>query len=275
MKIESSFLFSNESEVILPFDKKQKNSSFNYVEFQNSDVITNDLASLHKQKSNSGIISITKIAPGTIKHLKLTNQGLMTWDDLWIDSSSGYSEDPMIESINLQRNSLIYANFNLERKALKSINLEGNSKLKSFTGSELEMLEHIDLSNCVNLEVVNLGVSKNIKTLSLKNCRLTEEGLERTLSSFTPTKTASANVMPGTLPLFRKNFNTLLDLRGNNINWGNNKIASKIRLLVTNNWLVLWDSPPPTSVIPIQMYAFFPSNLSETNIINNYGRPSI
>ena len=81
--------------------------------------------------------------------------------------------------------------------------------------------------------------------------------------------------MPGTLPPFRKKFSTLLDLTGNEINWGNRKIASKIRLLVSNNWLVLWDNPPPTSVIPIQMYAFFPTNIKDTEISQYYGRPSI
>ena len=269
MKIESSFLISGEETTLLPFDKVQ-NGSFNFVEFQNKDIITDDIAALFKQKSNSCVISILKSTPGPIKHLKLTNQNILTWDDLWIDEQSGNSIDPEIESINLQRNSLLYVNFNLSREKLRHINLEGNIYLKTFTGSNLPALEVIDFENCINLEVVNLGQSKNIRLLSLKNCRLTEEGLERTLSSFTPTKTASANIFPGTLPLFRKKYETLLDLRGNDINWGNRRIASKIRLLVTNNWLVLWDNPPPTSIIPIQMYAFFPKNLGDKQIEGYY-----
>jgi len=274
MKLESSFLISGEDTVLLPFDKFQS-QSFNFVEFQNKDIVSNDLASLLKQKSNSCAILITKKQPGNINVLKLTNQSVQTWDDLWLDNETGISIDPLIESINLQRNSLLYVNFNLKRDVLKHINLEGNIYLKSFTGTNLPSLETLDLENCINLEVVNLGLSKNIRRLSLKNCRLTEEGLEGTLSSFIPTKTASANIYPGTLPLFRKRYETLLDLRGNDINWGNKRIASKIRLLVTNNWLVLWDNPPPTSIIPIQMYAFFPKNLSDINIQNYYGRPSI
>ena len=274
MKIESGFLISGEETPLLSFDKVQ-NNSFNFVEFQDRDIVTDDIAMLFKQKSNSCAISITKKYPGNIKTLKLTNQSVLTWDDLWIDEASGISVDPKIETINLQRNSLLYVNFNLERKELRHINLEGNIYLKSFTGSKLPNLETLNFENCINLEVINIGESKNIRLLSLKNCRLTEEGLERALSSFTPTKTASANIYPGTLPLFRKKYETLLDLRGNDINWGNRRIASKIRLLVTNNWLVLWDNPPPTSIIPIQMYAFFPKNLSDINIQDYYGRPSI
>ena len=274
MKIESSFLISGEETTLLSFDKIQ-NVSFNYVEFQNKDIISDDIAMIYKEKSNSCKITIERSYSGPIKTLKLTNQSILTWDDLWIDSQSGYSVDPEIESINLQRNSLLYANFNLARKALKHINLEGNIYLKHFDGPNLPTLETLNLENCFNLEIVNLGLSKNIRSLSLKNCRLTEEGLEKTLGSFTPTKTASANIFPGTLPLFRKQYETLLDIRGNDINWGNTRIASKIRMLLTNNWLVLWDNPPPTSVIPMQMYAFFPRNLSDTDIKNYYGRPSI
>ncbi len=271
MKIESSFLISGEDTKLLPFDKVQ-NGSFNFVEFEDTDDVTNDQTTLFKQKSNSCAVSITTVEPGTIKSLKLTNQSILTWDDLWLDTEIDVSIDPHIESINLQRNSLLYVNFNLKRESLRHINLEGNIYLKSFTGTNLPALESLNFEDCFNLEVINLGLSKNIRSLSLKNCRLTEEGLERTLSSFIPTKTASANIFPGTLPLFRKRYETLLDLRGNDINWGNKRIASKIRLLVTNNWLVLWDNPPPTSIIPIQMYAFFPRNLSDASIENYYGR---
>ena len=54
---------------------------------------------------------------------------------------------------------------------------------------------------------------------------------------------------------FRLQHNTLLDLRGNEIDWSNRRIASKIRLLLTNNWVVKWSNNPPTSVIPAQLYA--------------------
>lgn len=274
MRLSTNFLLENKDVILLPFDKKQR-GTFNYVEFSDKDLLTDDEAFIYKQKNNSMEIAFKKDSPGAIKELKLTNQSILTWDDLWIDDSDTYSIDPQIEHINLQRNSLIYANFNLRRDSLKVLNLEGNYNLKSFIATNLSSLEILDLSECVNLEVINLGVSKNIKVLSLKNCRLTEKALEKALSSFTPKVAATANIMPGTLPPFRKNYETLLDLRGNDINWGNRRIASKIRLLVTNNWLVLWDNPPPTSIIPIQMYAFFPRSIKETEIYQYYGRPSI
>ena len=274
MKISTHFLLSNKDSVLLPITKKQ-NSSFNYVDFPNKNIVSDDNVYLSKQKSNSCVLDIIVTSPPPLGELKLTNQEILTWDDLWIDAETGNSIDPHIESINLQRNSLLYVNMNLRRSSLKSINLEGNINLRSFTGSNLSALEFLDLTNCINLESVLLGSSKNIKVLSLKNCRLTEDGLEETLSSFRPTKTSSANIFPGSLPPFRKSYSTLLDLRGNDINWGNNRIASKIRLLVTNNWLVLWDNAPPTNVIPIQMYAFFPKNLSNIQIDQYYGRPKI
>ena len=254
---------------LLPITKKQ-NSSFNYVDFINKNIVSNDEVYISKQKSNSCVLDIIVNSPPPIVELKLTNQDILTWDDLWLDGETGNSVDPQIESINLQRNSLLYVNMNLKRHYLKRINLEGNTNLKSFVGTNLPNLEYLDFTDCINLESVTMGASKNIKVLSLKNCRLTGDGLERILGSFSPTKTSSANIFPGTLPPFRKQYTTLLDLRGNDIPWGNSRIASKIRLLVTNNWLVLWDSAPPTSVIPIQMYAFFPKNLGDTQIDGYY-----
>lgn len=274
MKISTHFLLSNENSVLLPITKKQ-NSSFNYVDFPNKNTISDDNVYLSKQKLNSCALDIIITSPPPLGELKLTNQEILTWDDLWIDAETGNSIDPNIESINLQRNSLLYVNMNLKRSSLKRINLEGNTNLRSFTGSDLPALEFLDFTDCINLEFVLLGSSKNIKVLSLKNCRLTEANLQNILCSFTPTKTESGNIMPGTLPPFRKKFSTLLDLTGNEINWGNRKIASKIRLLVSNNWLVLWDNPPPTSIIPAQMYAFFPKNIKDTEISQYYGRPSI
>lgn len=273
MRIYSNFLIE-ENKPILPFGKKQL-GSFNYVEFENLDVKSNDYSGLLKEKSNSGVLSIEAFNYSSIKNIKLTNQNIVTWDDLWIDSETGYSIDPRIEKINLQRNSLIYVNINERRRYLKELNLEGNEELKSVTITQALELGHLNLENCPSLEILNLGESKNIRVLSLKNCRLTEANLQNILCSFTPTKTESGNIIPGSLPPFRKKFSTLLDLTGNEINWGNRKIASKIRLLVLNNWLVLWDNPPPTSIIPVQMYAFFPRNLTQTQISQYYGRPSL
>lgn len=272
MKISSSFLISNKNSVLLPFDKKQR-QTFNYLEFSNSEDPSPDETFLFKQKDNSLVLSIDTRDPNPIKELKLTNQEILTWDDLWINEEDTFSIDPKIEALNLQRNDILYANFNLKRDYLRRINLEGNVNLKSFIGTDLPLLEELNLDNCLDLETINLGLSKNIKILSLKNCRLTEASMESVLSSLIPTQAASSNILPGALPPFRKVYSTLLDIRGNNINWGNRRIASKIRLLVTNNWLVLWDNPPPTSVIPIQMYAFFPKSIKETDIYQYYGRP--
>ena len=274
MKISTHFLLDKKDVTLLPITKKQ-NSSFNYVDFINKNIVSNDEVYISKQKSNSCVLDIIVNSPPPIGELKLTNQDILTWDDLWLDGETGNSIDPQIESINLQRNSLLYVNMNLKRHYLKRINLEGNTNLKSFVGANLPNLEYLDFTNCINLESVTIGASKNIKVLSLKNCRLTGDGLERVLGSFSPTKTASANIFPGTLPPFRKQYTTLLDLRGNDIPWGNNRIASKIRLLVTNNWLVLWDNAPPTSIIPIQMYAFFPNNIRDIQIDQYYIGPPI
>lgn len=88
---------------------------------------------------------------------------------------------------------------------------------------------------------------------------MSESAMEQLLRDFTPTVCASANVRG--VGAFRKQHNTVLDLRGNNIFWGNRRIASKIRLLLNNNWVVKWDNNPPPEVIPPQMYGFFVESL--------------
>ena len=103
MKISTNFLIEEEGLVFLPFDKKQTRS-FNYVRFEDQELVSNDIVKLQKQKTNSARISIDT-QDISIKELKLTNQNILTWDDLWIDNFDGSSIDPMIESINLQRNS--------------------------------------------------------------------------------------------------------------------------------------------------------------------------
>ena len=270
MRIYTNFLLNSERTSFLPFNKVQ-NSSFNYVSFKEKNIVSNDVVSLSKEKNNSAILAFTYDSRYNIEELKLTNQEIKTWDDLWIESESGDSIDPRIEKMNLQRNSLIYVNMNLRREYLREINLEGNTTLKAFIASDAPRLQSLDLTDCTNLEVVELGLSKNIKRLSLKNCRLTDIGLEKILSSLIPTVCSTSNIIPGILPPFRKNISTLLDLRGNEITWSNRRVASKIRMLLTNNWAVLWDNPPPTSVIPIQMYAFFSNLISEAQI-NQYYR---
>lgn len=272
MKIYTNFLLNSNKTIFLPLDKVQ-NSSFNYVSFKEKNVVSNDSVFISKEKNNSAILTITHDANYVIEELKLSNQDIKTWDDLWIEAQSGDSVDPRIEKINLQRNSLVYVNMNLRRENLRGVNLEGNTKLKAFIATDAPILEDVNLTDCSGLEVVELGFSKNIKRLSLKNCRLTDIGLEKILSSLIPTICSTSNIIPGTLPPFRKNISTLLDLRGNEITWSNRRVASKIRMLLTNNWAVLWDNPPPTSVIPIQMYASFTNNLKKEQIDQYYGRP--
>ena len=270
MKIYTNFLLNSNKTIFLPLDKVQ-NSSFNYVSFKEKNVVSNDSVFISKEKNNSAILTITHDANYVIEELKLSNQDIKTWDDLWIEAQSGDSVDPRIEKINLQRNSLVYVNINLRREHLREVNLEGNTELKAFIATDAPILEDVNLTDCSGLEVVELGFSKNIKRLSLKNCRLTDIGLEKILSSLIPTICSTSNIIPGTLPPFRKNISTLLDLRGNEITWSNRRVASKIRMLLTNNWAVLWDNPPPTSIIPIQMYAFFSNIISEAQI-NQYYR---
>ena len=102
MKISTHFLLSDEDTVLLPIAKKQI-SAFNYVDFTNKNSVSNDEVYLSKQKSNSCVLDIIVNSPPPLGELKLTNQNILTWDDMWIDSESGNSIDPNIESINLQR----------------------------------------------------------------------------------------------------------------------------------------------------------------------------
>jgi hypothetical protein len=126
----------------------------------------------------------------------------------------------------------------------------------------------LNISNCPLLNVVNLGKNKSIKAFLLKNCRLSGIVQERILRDFTPIKTNSMNTG---VNFFRREYSTVLDMRGNEIDWGNRRVSSKIRLLLCNNWMVLWDNPPPTSIIPVQMYAFFTNNLEDKLIKEYYG----
>jgi hypothetical protein len=129
-------------------------------------------------------------------------------------------------------------------------------------------LEVLNISNCQALDVINLGNNKGIKALIAKNCNLSSTLQERLLRDFRPVQTSSSNRQ---FSMFRKTYETVLDLRGTEIDWGNRRIASKIRMLLCNNWLVLWDNPPPVSIIPPQMYAFFTTNLEESLIKEYYG----
>jgi len=189
-----------------------------------------------------------------IDQFKLTNQNLLTWDDYWIDSDSGKIIDPMMKSVNLQRNDLVYVNMSLHRDSLESLNLEGNNSLQHLYIHSAPKLSSLIIDNCTSLRYICLGENRSLTHISAKNCGLSSDALEQLLRDFRPT-IAYTRPITGA-GLFRKAPSTLLDLRGNVIDWSNRKISSKIRLLLTNHWEVRWDNPPPTDIIPLRMYSF-------------------
>lgn len=248
-------------------------SNFNYVDFKDPErLYGKNRAELHKQMHDSYLLEVErdeKNPSEIITELKLTNFNILTWEDYWVDADSKQLIDPKISSINLQKNSLSHANFNLTREYLTSLNLEGNPNLQTVLLYEVPKLETLNLSNCPGLNVVNLGFNRNLKSLLVKNCQLSPQTQERLLRDFTPTLTSNSN---SAFNMFRKAYETLIDLRGSEIDWGNRRIASKIRLLLCNNWMVLWDNPPPTSVVPPQMYSFFTNSLEDSLIKDYYSR---
>jgi hypothetical protein len=244
--------------------------SFNYVDFKDPD--KNYLGStvgLYKQMNDSYLLEIEKDDKfgEFIPELKLTNQGILTWEDYWIDPNTNQTVDPRIEHLNLQKNNLVHANLNLTREGLKFLNLEGNVNMQAVFIRDAPKLEVLNISNCPTLSIINLGRNKSFKALLAKNCSLTPVAQERLLRDFTPIFTSSSNTK---FNMFRKTYETLVDLRGSEVDWSNRKIASKIRLLLCNNWLVLWDNTPPASIIPPHMYAFFTNSLEESLIKDYY-----
>jgi hypothetical protein len=174
--------------------------------------------------------------------------------------------DPRIKKINLQKNKLVHANFNVARSKLEHLNLEGNVNMRAVFVNNAPKLEVLNISNCPALGVINLGNNGSIKALLARNCSLTSLAQERLLRDFRPVLTSSSNVK---FNMFRKTHETLLDMRGTEIDWSNRKVASKIRMLLCNNWLVLWDNIPPATIVPPHMYAFFTSSL-EDSLIKDY-----
>ena len=269
-KLHSFFKVASKNAKMLSFGLKLP-ENFNYIDLSDqSSFYVNNSAKLYKQMMDSFLleVSIDDRYTDIIKELKLTNQDILTWEDHWIDANSNQIIDPKIERINLQKNKLVHANFNLTRNRLKYINLEGNKNMRGVFIHDAPQLEVLNISNCQALDTINLGNNKSIKALIAKNCNLSSILQERLLRDFRPTYTASSN---DKFSMFRKHYETVLDLRGSEIDWSNRRIASKIRMLLCNNWLVLWDNPPPVSIIPPQMYAFFTTNLEESLIKEYYG----
>lgn len=212
---------------------------------------------LEKQLTDSLRISVEykDHIPHPIDTFKLTNQSVTTWDDYWVDSRDGLITDPRIRSMNLQRNRLIYVNMNTPRLELRELILEGNQELTHLYIHEAPALERLDITGCKGLGYVSLGINRSVKELIARDCNMSGETLEQLLRDFTPTVCSSANV--GGVGMFRKQHETVLDLRGNVIDWSNPRVSSKIRLLLTNNWVVKLDNNPPTGVVPPSLYGFY------------------
>lgn len=209
-------------------------------------------ATIRKQFTDSMEVEVEK-GNQHIDTFKLTNQSLLTWDDHWVEGD--VMVDPGIININLQRNRLVYVNINLPRPALKTLNLEGNLDLQHLYIHEAPNLQRLDVSGCEGLRYISLGINYSLREVIARGCGMSTETLKQLLRDFRPVHTASANVKG--VGMFRKQYETVLDLRGNNIDWGDRLIASKLRMLLTNNWVVRWDSDPPPQIIPPSLYRFF------------------
>ena len=239
-----------ENAPLVNFGNKRQGAFFNYVDGEGVRRVE-----LVRQVTDSIRVGIENEGSSLIEEVKITNQSLVTWDDYWVDKETGYVVDPQIRKLNLQRNSLVYVNINTPREKLEVLNVEGNTKLTHLLVYEAPRLKEIILDNCTSLTHVALGLNRNIQVLSARGCGMSAGTMEQLLRDFRPVITANANERG--VGIFRKQYNTLLDLRGNTVDWSNRKIASKIRLLLANNWVVRWDNNPPPEVIPIRLYRFF------------------
>jgi uncharacterized protein YjbI with pentapeptide repeats len=154
--------------------------------------------------------------------------------------------------MDLSHNNLIGFSILDSRDKLKHINISHNAQLTYVNLSGKNKLQTVILDDCQLVSYVNLSGSRDLRVVSLKNCSMEEKTIEGLLRNFFPIKTYEPSSYPQYLA--NRQFNSYLDLRGNEINWLNRNIASKIRLLLANDWVVLWSNNPPESVIPIQYY---------------------
>lgn len=192
-----------------------------------------------------------------VVELKFTNNPIKSWIDLWCEAESQLPIDPLIEKMNISGSQELELVSIIEhRRLLTELNLSYSPKLSYVNLSGCHELTHLDLSGCIGLQKLNLGFIKNLKVLSVRNCNLPELALESVLSSYYPVLNALEPQQRN-----KRLMSSYIDLRGNYINWRNRKIASKIRLLVTNNILVLWDNHPPEDIIPLSYYKSLPTQL--------------
>lgn len=200
-----------------------------------------DESTLSVRNISSRVLELSLNEPGN-QILKFSNTGVRYWDDFWIDDISNQDIDPLIEELILNKSyNLESVNIFSLRRNLKKINLSACNSLLSLNLSNAPALEELILNRCTSLNEVHLGFNKNISHLSLNRCFLKEKTLENILSEYIPTQ----------------NINSLVDLRGNNIPWGNRRIASKVRMLLCNNIQVSWSNNPPEKIIPAEMYSNF------------------
>lgn len=269
MRIHTFFKTLGNTKAV-PFSNSKVNG-FNYVDFGPVNY-TNNQVLLSKNMEDSYSLQILRDREFTenISELCLTNSSVLTWEDFWVDAHQNLV-DPRIEKINLQKNSLIHANFNLSRPHLTSLNLQGNPSLQAVFVYDSPKLAYLNVNNCTSLQVVNLGFNGGLKAVLARDCNLNESAQESLLGALRPVITSSSNVEGRGLFTYKKAASCVVDLRGTEVIWSNRRVASKIRLLLTNNWMVLWDNPPPTSIVPPQYYSFFTNNLEEKLFKEYYG----
>lgn len=196
-------------------------------------------------------LELSKEHSSKIDRLKLTNSGIVLWDDFWVDKSN-IPQDPHIQSLELQ-NSITLNSVNIPylRPSLLSVNLSGCKNLRYLNLSQSPALEHLRIDRCYSLSEIHLGFNKSIKSISARWSGLSERTLEQLLSEYIPAKSELKKTYE-TLE-----YNSHIDLRGNAIPWENRRIASKIRMLLCNNVAVAWSNNPPERIVPAELYRNF------------------
>lgn len=203
---------------------------------------------LGKKRYNSYALQLVELKEefSFIDELKLTNIEITDWDDIW-QNKKGEIVDPKIRKLNLSHNLIKNISILDKREYLEEINFSFNEYITYVNVSNSSKLKEADLSYCPSLDYINFSNSPNLNKISIKNCNCSEICLESLLRNITPK-------LPG-----------YLDLTGNSINWGNRNIASKIRLLLANDWKISWDSNPPDSIIPLGYWKRFDPLLLDRN----------
>lgn len=199
-------------------------------------------------KRNKDFLQIVINNIGDIEKLKLTNTGITLWEDNWIEN--GKLAFPKIKHLILNNSELLedisLINIGSDVEILE---LNNCPNLKYVNVKSSNSLEEIYLNNNSSLSEVKFGLNPNLRIISLKNCNLNEETLESIISDIYPCKSHIDFIFPGKIK-----YSSVLDLSGNFIPWSNYHISSKIRMLLANNFRVIWSNDPPSDIIPVQYY---------------------